>query len=579
MKIRLVITVFLFSLVLSACRINQETIRKAQTVTDLKRDSALTCPINDASTCAADTAFNKLYASSQIDGHNQMMILDSGEMALLVRLNLIRAAQKSIDIQTFIWVNDEAGYLILSELIKAARRGVKISIIGDQLYTMGNSWFMAELATLHENFEFRLYNPVFSEAHTSVFDMFSAIACCLATLNKRMHNKAFVVDDRYAIVGGRNYSSRYFDWDSTFNYKDREVMAIGSVVTEIITSFDSFWDSPHVIPVAHLDDVAMRIINNEEAQTDWSLPPPKMAQALSVLADDNTYIERTLFADFIAVDKAEYFSDSHDKPFNKDNQAMNKQLSEKMYDIFAKAEHRLLLQTPYLVFSREARKMFKKLRKDHPQIKLQVSTNSLSSTDAFYVYAISLKHKRFYLKKLGMEIYEFKDRPGMYEDFFATHQVTEFTRFGQHSKSFVIDNYVSMIGSHNFDPRSDVLNTESGFIIHDAEFAARLTRSIELDMLSENSWLVAAKEQIPFFSNVSGFFATISRKLPIFDIWPFRYSTSYELLPGKEPVSPGHPDFFENYKAVGNFPNVNLPTKQIQTIIISAFGGFAEPIM
>jgi phosphatidylserine/phosphatidylglycerophosphate/cardiolipin synthase-like enzyme len=136
-----------------------------------------------------------------------------------------------------------------------------------------------------------------------------------------------------------------------------------------------------------------------------------------------------------------------------------------------------------------------------------------------------------------------------------------------------------MIGSHNFDPRSDVLNTESGFIIRDAEFAALLTDSIEVDMRPENSWLVAAKEQIPLFSQVSGFFATISRALPVFDIWPFRYSTSYELLPGKEPVGRNHSDFYENYEAVGNFPNVNLPTKQIQTIIISAFGGFAEPIM
>ena len=124
-----------------------------------------------------------------------------------------------------------------------------------------------------------------------------------------------------------------------------------------------------------------------------------------------------------------------------------------------------------------------------------------------------------------------------------------------------------------------MLNTESGFIIYDREFAAKLTTSIELDMLAENSWLVAAKEHIPFFSHVSGFFAAISRKLPIFDIWPFRYSTSYELLPGKEPVPRDHPDFFEHYKAVGNFPDVDLPLKQIQTLIISAFGGFAEPIM
>lgn len=574
---RLVIFVGFFALM--GCQIDRQTLHHAKSVTELKKDAALTCPINDSIACAQDTAFNKLYASSQMNDNNKMLILDHGEQSLLVRINLIRAAQKSIDIQTFIWNNDEAGNWVLAELIKAARRGVEVKIIGDQLYTMGNSWLMAELATIHKNFGFRLYNPVFSDAHTSTFEFATAIACCLANLNRRMHNKAFVVDNRYAIVGGRNYSSRYFDWDGTFNYKDREVMAIGSVVDEIITSFDSFWESPHVLPLTHLNDVANRIINNQETQTDWNQPLPELARELSEQANDNSYIEQTFFKHFVAVDRVEYFSDTHDKPFNKEARAVNKQLTEKFHDLFAQTEHRLLIQTPYLVFSRKARNMFKKLRKDHPEIDFQVSTNSLSSTDAFYVYAISLKHKRFYLKKLGMEIYEFKQRPGMIEQFFATHQTNEHTRFGMHSKSFVIDHKISMIGSHNFDPRSDVLNTESGFIIYDREFAAQLTASIEQDMLPENSWLVAAKEQIPFFSHISGFFASISRKLPIFDIWPFRYSTSYELLPGKEPVGRDHPDFFEHYKAVGNFPDIDLPVKQIQTIIISAFGGFAEPIM
>jgi phosphatidylserine/phosphatidylglycerophosphate/cardiolipin synthase-like enzyme len=570
--------ILLFS-VLVGCQINQQTLREAESVTELKKDATLTCPINEATACADSTAFSKLYATSQMTGKNQMLILDHGEQSLLARINLIRAAQNSIVIQTFIWNNDEAGHWVLAELIKAARRGVKVSIIGDQLYTMGNSWLMAELATIHQNFEFRMYNPVFSDAHTSAFEFASAIACCLANLNRRMHNKAFVVDGRYAIVGGRNYSSRYFDWDATYNYKDREVMAIGSVVDEIVTSFDSFWTSPHVLPLTHLNDVARRIINNQEAQTNWHEPLPELAQTLSQQANDNSYIEQTFFADFVAVDKVEYFSDTHDKPFNKEAREMNKQLTEKFHDLFAQTERRLLIQTPYLVFSRQARDMFKKLRKEHPDFALQVSTNSLSSTDAFYVYAISLKHKRYYLKKLDMEIHEFKQRPEMLERFFATHQTNEHTRFGLHSKSFVIDDKISMIGSHNFDPRSDVLNTESGFIIYDREFASKLTASIEQDMLPENSRLVASKEQIPFFSHVSGFFATISRKLPIFDIWPFRYSTSYELLPGKAPVPREHPDFFNHYKAVGNFPDIDLPVKQIQTIIISAFGGFAEPIM
>jgi len=203
----------------------------------------------------------------------------------------------------------------------------------------------------------------------------------------------------------------------------------------------------------------------------------------------------------------------------------------------------------------------------------------LASTDAYYVYAISYKYKRFYLKTLGMQIYEYKDHPGMIDGVFSTTSLNEDTRFGMHGKSFVIDDYVSMIGSHNFDPRSDVLNTESGFVIKSKEFALMLSANIRTDMLDQNSWVVAAKEQIPFFSPISGFIATISRKLPIFDIWPFRYSTSYRLKEGYFEVPANHPDFHQNYEPIGNFPNVNLSSKQIQTIIISAFAGFAEPVM
>ena len=167
----------------------------------------------------------------------------------------------------------------------------------------------------------------------------------------------------------------------------------------------------------------------------------------------------------------------------------------------------------------------------------------------------------------------------MLDSLFAQHTVSEKTRFGMHGKSFVIDGRISMIGSHNFDPRSDVLNTESGFVIESETFARLLTANIEQDMIDANSWVVAAKEQIPFFSRLSGIIATISRKLPIFDIWPFRYSTSYQLKPGHQEVPDDHPDFYQNYEPIGNFPNVNLSSKQIQTIIISAFAGFAEPVM
>lgn len=566
-------------LILVACSVTQETIRKVEKVVEVKKDNTLTCATTDPIKCAIFSPFEAQFDAAIDIQKNHMVLMDQGENSLLARLHLIRSAQQSIEIQTFIWVNDEAGHLVIKELLAAAKRGVKVKVIIDQLFSMDNSWLVTDLATMHQNLEFRLYNPVFSDAHTSSLEFFSALACCMARLNKRMHNKTFIVDNKYGIVGGRNYQSRYYDWDPKFNYKDRDVMAIGPVVADLTASFASFWNSPYVVPVEYLRDVSDRILNGEQSKIDWAEAAPEKAEKLLQKAVDAQLIEATFFTDLITVDQVEYFSDTHDKPFNRKAREANKQLTQKIHQYFAEAKHEILIQTPYLIFSRQARKAFKKLRRNNPDIKLRVSTNSLASTDAYYVYAISFKYKRFYLQKLKMQLYEFKDRPMMSNQMFAQEVVNEKTRFGMHGKSFVIDGKLSMIGSHNFDPRSDVLNTESGFVIHSEAFAKKLSENIEQDMLDQNSWVVAAKEQIPFFSRISGVIATISRKLPIFDIWPFRYSTSYKLKPGHEEVPDNHPDFYQNYEVIGSFPNVELSSKQIQTIIISAFAGFAEPVM
>jgi len=572
-------TFLVLLLFLSGCAVNKTTIQKVEQVIEIKKDSTITCPPDQVDKCAIQTPFAAQYELATAENKNRMLLLEHGEESLMLRLHMIKSAQKTIEIQSFIWINDEAGHLIIRELLAAAKRGVKVKVIIDQLFSMGNSWLVTDIATLHQNLEFKLYNPVFQDAHTSAFEFFSALACCIARLNKRMHNKTFVVDNKYGIVGGRNYQNRYYDWDESFNYKDRDVLAIGKVVNVINTSFASFWRSPHVVPVEHLRDVSARILNNQKSHVDWQHPLPEKAVQLQTLAKDSKQIIKTFFDTIITADHVEYFSDTHDKPFNKAARSANKQLTQKIHQYFAEAEHKILVQTPYLVFSRKARKTFKKLRRDNPDLELLVSTNSLASTDAYYVYAISFKYKRYYLKKLGMQIYEYKDRPGMIANTFSSTSIDEKTRFGMHGKSFVIDEYISMIGSHNFDPRSDVLNTESGFVIKSKAFAQMLSDNIRADMTDQNSWVVAAKQQIPFFSRISGVIATISRKLPIFDIWPFRYSTSYQLKEGYPEVPANHPDFHQNYKPIGNFPNVDLSSKQIQTIIISAFAGFAEPVM
>jgi phosphatidylserine/phosphatidylglycerophosphate/cardiolipin synthase-like enzyme len=152
-------------------------------------------------------------------------------------------------------------------------------------------------------------------------------------------------------------------------------------------------------------------------------------------------------------------------------------------------------------------------------------------------------------------------------------------RVSLHAKSLVVDGEIAMVGSHNFDPRSDNYNTESGVIIRDKAFAGQLRASILRDAAPQNAWLVAPRDPIPIIGDVSRAIGDVSRSLPIFDIWPWAYATDYQLKPGGTPVPPTHPDFLKNWKPVGDFPEVSLSLTAIIARFVTAFGAGMQGIL
>ena len=137
----------------------------------------------------------------------------------------------------------------------------------------------------------------------------------------------------------------------------------------------------------------------------------------------------------------------------------------------------------------------------------------------------------------------------------------------------VIDDRVAMIGSHNFDPRSDDYNTESGFIFYDGAVAARVRAAILRNTEPQNAWIIARSKRAPkLIGKINNVIGDLSTALPLFDLWPFRYASSFELRPGCEPSFPGDPGFRECHEDVGDFPEVDLPLKTIYTRIVTAFG-------
>jgi cardiolipin synthase C len=586
-------------LVLCGCAVDRLHARRALATATAAQDHEIACTAPDA--CALASPYLELAQRAAVESAggvpaHYVDLIEHGEDSLLLRVHLIRAARRSIDIQTFIFAEDDAGFLVLDELVKAARRGVRVRVIVDQLFSLADTELLAQLARAHADFELRVYNPTFHKASTPPLEFAAGVLCCFTSFNQRMHNKLLLIDGSVGIAGGRNYENRYFDWDDEFDYRDRDVLVVGAATQAMQDSFEQFWQSPHSVALSSLTDVADRILADGLQASGYAMHAyrnPERVDALLRRADDVDEISARFASQAVRVAEVEYFSDPPHRNDPPDTEH-DSQLSQRILALISGAQNEIVLQTPYLVLSSTALHAFRALHKARPQLRVLASTNSLAATDAFYVYALSYKYKRRYLKA-GFEIHEFKPFPAEAPELIADYSELgapdphdaryrkygraplsrHGVRIGLHSKSIVVDGAITLIGSHNFDPRSDYYNTESGFIIHDAAFAERVRTAILHDDEPANAWTIAPRQQ----SHLNEEIDSVSRSLPIFDVWPFHYESSFELRPGCEPRPPTDPDFYSCYEDVGDFPEVDLPLKTIDTRIITAFGAGLHSIL
>jgi len=628
--------------------------------------------------CALDSPLRALGGRAFAESHagqprHYATILDEGEVSLVARLNLIRSATRSIDLQTYIFDKDDSARLVLDELQAAARRGVKVRVLIDQLSAISDLEILGALSGSHANFELRVYNPTFGKARLNYFDYAASVVCCFRRFNQRMHNKLLVVDDALGVVGGRNYQDDYYDWDSEYNFRDRDVIVAGPEVREMAANFDTFWRAPRSVPAERLNDVGRTLLR----QGVPAMPPadfrrPERVERVSEEADDPDYVRRTFVDTALPVASVQYVADLPRKHRREraSQPANGQHVTEPQLDaLIASAQSEVLLQTPYLVLSKPAQRLFRDLRKREQAPRVVVSTNSLAATDNPIVYALSYKYKRRNLRELGFNIYEFKpfplDAPVDYRNllpaplgseappsqgkrssllggsaagsnaragsdgrasdgprrgnadrnsasgrrrstdgseverrvlraetrpsFLGTKAVNKplpvtrkGARMGLHAKSMVVDRRIGVIGTHNFDPRSENYNTEGAVIIDDPVFAEALAQSILRDIHPQNSWVVAPRAKPPVLSGLNYSVGKASEALPVLDFWPWRYATDYEFQPGPEcpdPLKRQDPAFHTCYVAVGDFPEVNVGPKWLLVRMLTAFGAGLVPIL
>ena len=437
---------------------------------------------------------------AQIDAHPQqtgVYVLDTGEEALLARAWLADHAQRSIEVQYFIWSTDNIGILATEALLRAADRGVKVRVIVDDLLIDAPDKSLLALDK-HPNIDIRIYNPR-HQVGTPFYKRALNVVTDFRGVNQRMHDKTFIVDGKVAITGGRNMADEYFDYDQDYNFRDRDALLLGEAVKTMQASFESFWANKLAVPVAALYDgwgLMQKNVKVDSAEVQRvyrelhgyaGLPEnfaPEVRTAINATPDTFDRLAREIVwgrVDFI-----------HDTPGKNGNRWLlsgGGQTSAALARLVSDARESIVIQSPYLVMSNKALALFKEAVARG--VKVRILTNSLASTDNIQAFS-GYRNQRKKLLKMGLQIHEYKPDPANRQALMSRANPPDTPPlFALHAKSMVVDGKIAYIGTFNFDPRSENLNTEVGVLVYHPVLARQVQSLIETDMRPENSWNAA----------------------------------------------------------------------------------------
>lgn len=400
--------------------------------------------------------------------------LSDGLDAFAARYMLIEKAERSLDIQYYIWQNDMSGRLLFSALLDAAERGVKVRLLLDDNNTPGLDETLAQLDR-HPNITVRLFNP-FS------FRTLRALGYLtdFARLNRRMHNKSFTVDGITTLVGGRNIGDEYFGTGNEPLFADLDVMAIGPVVEEVSKDFERYWKSKPVSPLKKVLD------ETNDDKSAVRLPEAwRHSEAVQVYLKrlDNSAFVSQLEQGTLELTwaKSRLLSDDPRKGLGK---AKRKSLlPQRMLEVIGTPQHQFDIISAYFVPTRAGVAQLLALKRKG--VKIAILTNSLAANDVSIVHAGYAKWRKKLLRH-GIALYELKPQAALQD---APHDrgLTGNSGSSLHAKTFSVDQQTLFIGSFNFDPRSAELNTEMGLVI-ESESLAMKTHQRFIDSMRDRAW-------------------------------------------------------------------------------------------
>jgi putative cardiolipin synthase len=430
-----------------------------------------------AFTDTSDTLLGKA-ASSAVAAHpgmNGIYSLPRGRDAFALRMVLIANAQRSIDLQYFIWRGDTTGLLMFDELWKAADRGVRIRLLLDDQVTRGLDDTLAALDA-HPNIEVRLFNPYASRRGFRAGETLGSFK----RINRRMHNKSFTVDNQVTVIGGRNIGNEYFGADESLDFSDLDVAAMGPIVHDVSNQFDLYWNDEAAYPVDRIvgkpDDL---ILATERAKwrNEWAKPEAqRYIEAVRNMPMVDQLRERRLPLEWATAKLVYDEPEKIRQPIEKKETHMLPRLEAAM----GKPMRELDLISPYFIPGDDGMEGLGELRQRG--VTVRVLTNSLAATDTAPVHAAYKRYRRELLR-MNVVLYELKPSAETTENK-ANRDEDEKHGFGSsgaslHAKTFAIDRNRVFVGSFNVDPRSAYLNTEMGALIDSATLSQRLSSAFD----------------------------------------------------------------------------------------------------
>lgn len=422
--------------------------------------------------------FSRACEERVADDQSCFLLLDRNDEDLKWRLALIDSARISLDLQTFIWARDFSGRLLISRMLKAADRGVRVRLLVDDFPTRGRDRVIAVLDQ-HPNVEIRLWNPGNQRGLGRNLEFLAR----LRELNHRLHNKVLIADNRVVISGGRNLADAYFGLSDSYNFFDLDLLTAGPVVAPVSGMFDRYWNSPQAVPGVNFHRRASaEEISTVTAELQGALEASELREIVAIAPQNwAERFERGMSEMVPGQGEVIY-----DKPGEREP---SQDALIGLQRFFRQAQREVQVLNPYLVpgepFFAEAQLL------EERGVDMAIMTNSLGSTNQPIVNK-AYSRTRVPMLQAGVDVYEMKYQGAMQHELDTPPITSAFVSL--HAKAAVLDREHVFIGSFNFSPRSRNLNTEMGILVHSPEFGEAVATVMDRAMAPDNAWRLRTDE-------------------------------------------------------------------------------------